>query len=113
MDLFLNFWNILKNSLIYFFVRYLSYSLLKIHRKLTSGYLLCDKATYLTIDNQSLTQIRQFFSHFPVYIHMSGSVSPQVQEKGKLTRAENVQALKQASFIRVRISNRSEKLERV
>jgi hypothetical protein len=38
-------WNILKNSLIYIYVRYLSYSLLKIHRKLTSGYLLCDKAT--------------------------------------------------------------------
>ncbi len=27
------------------FVRKLSYSLLNIHRKLTSGYLLCDKAT--------------------------------------------------------------------
>ncbi len=39
------FWNILKNSLIYIFVRYLSYSHLKIHRKLTSDYLLCDKAT--------------------------------------------------------------------
>jgi hypothetical protein len=45
MDLFLNLWNILKNFLIYIFVRYLSYSLLKIHRKLSSGYLLCDKAT--------------------------------------------------------------------
>jgi hypothetical protein len=45
MDLFLNLWSILKNSLIYIFVRYLSYSLLKIQRKLTSGYLLCDKAT--------------------------------------------------------------------
>ncbi len=35
--------NILKNSLIYIFVRNLSYGLFKIHRKLTSGYLLCDK----------------------------------------------------------------------
>jgi hypothetical protein len=26
-------------------VRYLSFGLLKIHRKLTSGYLLCDKAS--------------------------------------------------------------------
>ncbi len=39
--------NILKNSLIHIFVRYLSYSLWKIHRKLTSGYLLCDKATLI------------------------------------------------------------------
>jgi hypothetical protein len=37
-------WNILKNSLIYILVRYLSYGLLKIYRKLTSGFLLCDKA---------------------------------------------------------------------
>jgi hypothetical protein len=39
------FWNILKYSLIYIFVRYLSYGLLKVHRKLTSGYLLCDNAS--------------------------------------------------------------------
>jgi hypothetical protein len=29
----------------YTFVRYLSYGILKIHRKLTSGYLVCDKAS--------------------------------------------------------------------
>ncbi len=29
----------------YIFVRYLSYSLFKIHRKLTSGYLLCVNAS--------------------------------------------------------------------
>jgi hypothetical protein len=46
MDLFLNLWNILKNFLIYIFVRYLSHSLLKIHRKLISAYLLCDKVTW-------------------------------------------------------------------
>jgi hypothetical protein len=45
MDLFLNLWNILKDSLIYIFVRYLSYSLLKIHRNFRSGYLLGDKAS--------------------------------------------------------------------
>ncbi len=38
-------WNILKNSLIYIFVRYLSYSLLKIHRKLAIGFTLCDEAS--------------------------------------------------------------------
>ncbi len=49
---FLIFWNILKNTLIYIFVRYLSYGLLKIHRKLGSGYLHCDKA--------SLTRLSHF-----------------------------------------------------
>ncbi len=39
---FLSFWNILKKFPVYSFVRYLSYSLLKKHRKITSGYL-CDK----------------------------------------------------------------------
>jgi hypothetical protein len=54
MDLFLNLWNNLKNSLIYIFVRYLSYSLLKIHRKLTSGYLLDDKATLMILSTELL-----------------------------------------------------------
>jgi hypothetical protein len=56
MDLFLILWNILKISLIYIFVRYLSYSHWKIHRKLTSGYLLCDKAT-LTLSNINIHSI--------------------------------------------------------
>jgi hypothetical protein len=60
MDLFLNLWNILKNSLIYIFVRYLSYSLLKIHRKLTSGYFLGDKAT-LRKDRWLCFEIELFF----------------------------------------------------
>jgi hypothetical protein len=49
MDLSLNLWNILKNFLIYIFVRYLSYSLLKIHRKLIMAYLLCDKVTLMDL----------------------------------------------------------------
>ncbi len=34
----------LKNSLVDLFMRCLSYRLIKIHRKFTSAYLLCDKA---------------------------------------------------------------------
>jgi hypothetical protein len=45
MDLFLDIRNFLKNSLIFIFVRYLSYSLLKIHVKFTSGYVLCGNAS--------------------------------------------------------------------
>ncbi len=40
--------NILKNSLVYIFIRCLSYRLIKIHRKFTSAYLLCDKASLRT-----------------------------------------------------------------
>jgi hypothetical protein len=40
--------NTFKNSLIYIFVRYLSYGLLRIHRKLTSGYhFFFDKASLI------------------------------------------------------------------
>ncbi len=48
MDQIYLFLNLLKYSQKFpnlYFVRYLSYGLLKIHRKLTSGYLLCDKAS--------------------------------------------------------------------
>jgi hypothetical protein len=41
---FLIFRNIVNNSLIYISLRDFNYSLLKIHRKLTSAYLLCVKA---------------------------------------------------------------------
>jgi hypothetical protein len=34
-----------KNSLVYIFMRCLSYRLIKIHGKITSAYLLCDKAS--------------------------------------------------------------------
>jgi hypothetical protein len=55
MDLFLNLLKHSQNFPNIFFVRYLSYSLLKIHRKLISGYLLCDKAT-LRFQTDSTTQ---------------------------------------------------------
>jgi hypothetical protein len=42
------FWNSLKNSLIYIFVKFLSYGLLIIHRKLTSGYLLRDNPSFMS-----------------------------------------------------------------
>jgi hypothetical protein len=45
MDFFCILLNILKNSLVDIFVRCLSYRLIKIHRKFTSAYLLCDKAS--------------------------------------------------------------------
>jgi hypothetical protein len=41
--------NILKIFLIYIFMRCLSYRLIKIHRKFTSAYLLCDKASLTMI----------------------------------------------------------------
>jgi hypothetical protein len=50
MGLLRNLLNYSRKFLIYIFVRYLSYCLLKIHRKLTSGYLLCDKTSLLIID---------------------------------------------------------------
>ncbi len=49
MDLFLNLWYILKKSLIYIFVRYLSYSLLWMQRKFKSGYILCDNTTNFSV----------------------------------------------------------------
>jgi hypothetical protein len=44
MDFFCIILNILKNSLFDIFMRCLSYRLIKIHRRFTSAYLLCDKA---------------------------------------------------------------------
>jgi hypothetical protein len=38
-------YNILKNSLVDIFMRFLSYRLIKIDRKFTSADLLCDKAS--------------------------------------------------------------------
>ncbi len=46
--------NILKTSLVDIFMRCLSYRLIKIHRKFTSVYLLCDKASLTwTIDTNT------------------------------------------------------------
>ncbi len=50
MDFFYILQIILKNSLVDIFMRCLSYLLIKIHKKFTSAYLLCDQA--------SVTQLR-------------------------------------------------------
>ncbi len=53
MDLFLNLLKYSQKFPNLYFVRYLSYSLLGIHRKLKSGYLLCDKEKDLTSRSSS------------------------------------------------------------
>ncbi len=45
MDFFGILFNFLKNSLVDIFMKSSSYRLIKIHRKFTSAYLLCDKAS--------------------------------------------------------------------
>ncbi len=47
MDFFCILYNILKNSLVDIFMRCLSYRLIKIHRKFTSAYRLCDKVSLI------------------------------------------------------------------
>ncbi len=48
MDFFCILYNTLENSLVDIFMRCLSYRIIKIHRKFTSAYLLCDKASLTT-----------------------------------------------------------------
>jgi hypothetical protein len=64
MDFFCILYNIPKNSQVHIFIRCLSYRLIKIHRKFTRAYILCDKATLISIYLQNTTRDEERCSAF-------------------------------------------------